>query len=169
MVSGSMWVLLQQWEGSEMNQNRQCMYESFFQELEEIEKDKMLKLAVAIQPFQTQRPMTMEEKAEAMQKMANVLALGNVARTGVGMLKHPISAVKGLAGMFGKKGVVGKAVANAPADAGRLGKFRTGAKALWNTPGGRATMIGAGGVAGATALGGAAALGRATAPRTNRE
>lgn len=155
MLFGKLSKTVGEQKGSEMDQSKQVMYESFFRELEEIEKDRMLKVAVALDPSQLQHPLTMEEKAEAMRKVAfNPLAIGNVARTGLGMLKHPATAAKGLKSIF-TKGMKG-----APAGADTFGKARQGAKALWDTPGGRAAMLGAGG---ATALGGAAALGRATA------
>lgn len=106
-------------------------YEAFFDELGQIEKRAMLaKTAV------------------------NPLALGNVARVGAGMVKNPLSSAK----MLGKIWQTG--VKSAPKGADALTRAGKGVGALWNTPGGRAAVLGGGAALGAGGLATAYGLGR---------
>lgn len=100
-----------------MNEVDQVMYNAFFDELGRIEKVGVLsKFAV------------------------NPLALGNVARTGLAMLRHPRMAGRTI-GKIWQKGV-----ASAPQGADFLTRVGKGVGALWGTPGGRAALLAGGGL-----------------------
>lgn len=114
---------------------RMTMYQGFFDELSVLEKQAML-----------------EKQA------INAMGAGNLLRTGKSMLKAPADALKTLGGTFSR------GMSKAPKDASQWGRLGQGAKALWNTPGGRAAAIGTGAL-GVGGLATAGALGRATAPR----